>query len=177
MAIRKKKGDHVVMRNGKMFCSHCGRYQAIPFPIEIPVFAEMSKAYTKSHQDCPPVWQEPWPPEGASEGERAMFWLHNGDRGGSSETMFAVIGNFPTVRRASEYVHPSDPDDFKRSMKLLKCIPQWRSRLDLMKAVSPIWERLVDNWEKLTAMYEAQDSTMYYFMQKVIRNDTTPPTN
>ena len=171
--MAKKKGDHVVMRNGSMFCSHCGRYQAIAFPMEIPVFVAMSKAFTKSHLNCAPVWKEPEPAEGMSESERARFWLENGEHGGSSKTMFAVIGFFPSVRNVREYVHPSDPDDFKRCMKLLKCIPQWRSRLDLMKAVSPIWERLVDNWDKLTAMYEAQDSTMYDFMQKIIRNDIT----
>jgi hypothetical protein len=50
-----KKTDHIIGMTGtkKMLCSHCGTTLDIPLPIEISVFIAMSKAFVKSHKDCP----------------------------------------------------------------------------------------------------------------------------
>lgn len=143
MATKKKKGDHVIMRNSKMFCSHCGSSQSVPYPIAIPVFTAMTSAFTKMHVNCKPVWKEPDPPEDMSETERGIFWLKHGERGKSSETMFEVISRISGIVGEKEgYTHPTDPGDFSRCYKLLKYVPQWKTKLHLMSAVSPEWSSL-----------------------------------
>ena len=67
---------------------------------------------------------------------------------------------------------PSDPDDFKRCYLLLKAVPQLKTDLHKLKALSPTWSNLVDNWDKLTEMLEEQLRTkkangMYEFMKSL----------
>jgi hypothetical protein len=51
--------------------------------------------------------------------------------------------------------YPLDPDDFNRCVGLLKAAPELRAYLADMGAVSPVWQALVENWQRLEDMLEA----------------------
>lgn len=82
--------------------------------------------------------------------KKALHWIGNGQVGMSSKTMWnCLIGNkdFPIN-------HPYDPDDFSRCYKLLEAVPEWKNELHKLKPLSIAWNNLVENWDKLTEMYE-----------------------
>jgi len=91
--------------------------------------------------------------------EKLMWWIANGETGTSSKTMWnCLIGN-----SNFSVDHPYDPDDFSRCYKLLQTVPEWNN--------------LVENWDKLTEMFEKNQRTgwqnskkigMYEFMQTLI---------
>jgi hypothetical protein len=74
--------------------------------------------------------------------------------------------------------YPYDPDDFSRCYKLLEHVPEWKKELDKLKPLCKEWSNLVDNWDKLTEMYEqnkkenwenSKQIGMFEFMQTLIR--------
>ena len=171
----KKKASHCVMRNNQMFCTHCGRGQALPIPIESYMFSAMAKAFEKHHKDCKKTWKQPEVDQSLSEVQKAMWWLKNGEHGISSETIYSVIANtigLNVMRNPFGYNHPADPDDFYRCHKLLITVPEWREKMHLMKPISDVWSNLVDNWDELTVLLEEQLKTgkangMYELMKKL----------
>lgn len=164
----KKNTDHITFRNGFPFCENCGGTFKYELPISITMFSAISNSFIKEHKNCKKTWVEPTPEESLTEKEQMQFWLDNGERGISSETIFSVLG--APIRGQNRFDHPADPDDFKRCYKLLNTIPSWKNRLDEMKPISPVWNKLVDNWGKLTELLEEQLKTrkpngMYEFMK------------
>lgn len=83
--------------------------------------------------------------------ESALNWLKNGEKGVSSETMFGAITGLEIQSRRS---HPSDPDDFKRCMKLINAVPEWNNELYKVAALSDTWNNIINNWETLCLMME-----------------------
>ncbi len=164
---KPKKGDHVIIRNSKFFCSHCGTYQAVPYPMAVPIWVAMQKAFSKLHKDCAPVWKEPQPDLDKPLPERLYTWINEGEHGTSADTMYSVMSNNNTLLGINQYSHPHDPDDFKRCYKFLQWAPEWRqNRLQMMATVSPVWAKLVENWDKLSAMYEANQGMEMYSLMK-----------
>ena len=53
-----------------------------------------------------------------------------------------------------------NPDDFRRCMKLLDQVPEFRERLYEMKDVSEVWSRLVDNWDEFEKLYYEECETV-----------------
>ncbi len=93
-------------------------------------------------------------PKPTAEGD-ALAWLNSGDTGTSSLTIWRVLSG-ETPQRASI---PWDPADFGRCYRLLKVMPSWRPRLGEVAAKYPEWTPLVDAWDELTAMFEAEAQT------------------
>ena len=90
-------------------------------------------------------------PKPTEEGD-AIAWLSNGDTGISSKTIWsALTGNL--IERTGI---PHDPSDFGRCYRLLKVMPAWRARLHEVAAKFPEWEKLIDAWDELTALYEEE---------------------
>ncbi len=148
-----KKNEHTGFRNGQLFCFNCGGSFNLQLPIAVSVGARKMEQFESLHSDCPKTWTEPiLDTNGKTERECADWWLIYGERGISSLTMFKHLDG-RDFTRGNEWP-PSDPDDFKRCYKLLEAVPQWKDQLHKMKPVSPGWEKLVDNWDKLTEMYE-----------------------
>jgi hypothetical protein len=162
------------IRNQKLFCLNCGAEYSLNFPISPKDFSKKTKAFDTLHKDCKKTWQEPQADQSKSLQERALWWIANGETGSSSKTMwncFMGAANF-------EINHPYDPDDFKRCYKLLKAVPEWNTHLYKLKPLSRQWSNLVDNWDKLTEMYELNEKEgwknykeirMYEFMQTLIK--------
>ena len=105
--------------------------------------------------------------------DQALWWIAGGNTGLSSITMWQCFmgqENFPIN-------HPYDPDDFSRCYDLLKCVPEFKDNLDKLKPLSKQWSNLVENWDKLTEMYEKnvannwvekKEIGMYDFMKTLI---------
>lgn len=160
------------IRNGALFCTCCGGSYNLNYPTQIENYTAKLKAFDELHKDCPQTWVEPTP-EGKTETEKAMWWAANGERGMSSNSMFAVLSG----QKPKQVSYPYDPDDFKRCYKLLQAVPEWKSQLFKMRQFSKQWDSLVTNWDKLTEMYEQNEREdwknyksvgMYEFMQTLI---------
>lgn len=99
--------------------------------------------------------------------DKILEWLANGEVGLSSETIaFKMTG---TGRKSNDFfTHPSDPDDFKRCLKLINQIPEIRERLHELKSISPYWETLVNHWNEVeeSFMNEVPEWLICTFSQK-----------
>lgn len=165
---KKPNSSHCVYRNSNLFCTHCGQEHVINYPIAISENISAINAFDKLHKNCKKTWVQPEPDMTQSVIERAAWWCKYGEHGTSSKTIWCVMteGNTGDFKFDYEYLkrvmipppqygHPSDPDDFRRCYLLLKAIPEWRKELDKMKRISPVWNKLVENWGYLTNYYEA----------------------
>ena len=158
------------IKNRQLFCLNCGGSYQLHFPILIPELTAKTEAFDLLHKDCPQTYVEPVVDQSKAVRDKAMWWMANGFVGMSSRTMWnCLMGNkdFPVN-------HPYDPDDFSRCWKLLEAVPEWKGQLDKLRTLSPVWDRLVENWPKLTEFYEdmrihKKDNGMYDFMQTLIR--------
>lgn len=84
---------------------------------------------------------------------KVLEWFVHGECGISSKAMAcAVIGMKPNERWKFAN-HPSDPSDFRRCLKFLSAVPEARNCMDKVARLSPVWEKLVDNWEELEALF------------------------
>jgi hypothetical protein len=177
----KKNEPHTGIRNGKLFCFNCGTsYDLGATPQPVTIASAIMKQFEKDHKDCPKTWEEPIAePDDLDSlqaiAKNAQWWLANGERGISSETMFSYL-NRQELRIGKNESHPHDPSDFRRCYLLLKAVPQWRkpAYLNKMKPVSKEWSALIDNWDKLEVMLEEQMKTnkangMYEFMQSLYK--------
>jgi len=178
--MTKNKGN-TGFRNGKLFCFNCGGEYEIIYPQPVSMATALMTQFAKDHENCEKTWVEPTNEvESKSEAENANWWALNGEHGISSMTMFNHFTRNIQVRamKLDHPKHPYDPDDFSRCYKLLKAVPQFKARINELKELSPEWANLVDNWDKLTEMYEENVRMewktykrigMYDFMQTLIR--------
>ena len=95
------------------------------------------------------------------------------DVGLSSKCMAFVIGFDVRPRRKS---YPLDPGDLSRCVKLLERVPEMRNYLYKMKAVSPIWRKLVEHWDELERLLNEEKGSgrclkTYQLMKKLTEDD------
>jgi hypothetical protein len=165
--------EHITFRNGKLFCLNCGGEFNLPYPILVDEMTKKIEAFNLLHNDCEKTWTEPVADQSKNAKEKGMWWIANGEVGMSSKTMwncFMGSANYPIN-------YPDDPDDFSRCYKLLEAVPEWKNELHKLKPLSEAWNNLVENWDKLTEMFEENQKTnwnnykkigMYEFMQTLI---------
>lgn len=164
---RKPATDHVGLFGKEVACFHCGeRIQVIPpggAPIEMILAA--SKAFEKIHRGCRETADSPTRKLEADEfeWERGLFV------GSSSATIFATMRGRPPhhIERDRIGTVPMDPDDFSRCHRLLRVKPEWRKRLSEVSAKHPAWIPIVENWDRLTEMFEQRASGMFDFMKTI----------
>ena len=157
-------------RNGNLFCFNCGTAQPMNLPQPVKAAAEMMVKFDQDHKACKKTWQEPVPePEGKTERENIDWWQENGEHGISSENMVHWLAlNLTEIEPPKHPAHPCDPDDFKRCHKLLEAVPSFRINLAAMRPASPVWSKLVDNWNTLTEMLLAGKYEEMYSLMKLI---------
>jgi hypothetical protein len=148
--MAKKNVKHTTIRNEKIFCLHCGGEYTLRMPIGIPEMTKKIEAFNELHGDCLEFWTEPKADPNKKVEERAYWWMLNGEVGMSSKTIWSVMMGMGISKRD----YPHDPGDFSRCYKLLEAIPEWKSQLNRLKPVSKQWSNLVENWDRLTEMYE-----------------------
>jgi len=163
-----------IIRNEKLFCTCCGGEFTLNYPLAIDDYSKKLKSFDELHRDCNQTWVEPAADQSKTAHQKAMWWIANGHVGASSKTMWnCLIGNnnFPID-------HPYDPDDFSRCYKLLQAVPEWKTEICKLKSLSKVWNSLIENWDKLTEMFEENHRTnwknankigMYEFMQTLIK--------
>uniref|UniRef100_A0A6M3J6D3 Uncharacterized protein n=1 Tax=viral metagenome TaxID=1070528 RepID=A0A6M3J6D3_9ZZZZ len=164
-----KKINHTGIRNEKLFCYHCGGEFKIEIPMPVGDFVRKMTAFNALHKDCKKTWKQLRANQSLSLPDRVKFWQENGERGRSSELMFCQISGYRAYDAYDRNMnnHPHDPDDFRRCYELLIDIPEWRDDLYKMSHISNVWKKLVDNWDKLTKMFENKDEKMYDFMKEM----------
>lgn len=157
---------HTTLRNSNLFCLNCGGEYKIVYPMAISEITKKTDAFNVLHADCKKTWTEPEADQSKSVIEKAQWWISNGETGMSSKTMWSCLMGLKDF----EINHPCDPDDFSRCWKLLEAVPEWKTQLHKLKPLSRQWEKLIDNWDKLTDFYEVKKANgMYEFMQTLIK--------
>lgn len=148
--MAKATVEHTTIRNQKLFCLNCGGSHPLKFPMPISDMPKKVTAFNELHKDCEKTWTEPTADLSTNVESRAAWWFINGERGNSSEFMWSVF----TGTSKKDVCYPHDPADFNRCYKLLQAIPEWKTRLKELKRYGLQWSNLVDNWDKLTEMFE-----------------------
>ncbi len=87
--------------------------------------------------------------------ENMVKWLAHGERGVSSDTIFRHLTGIETHRYGWDD-EPSDPDDLYRCRLLLKQCPELQPLFSLMADVSPVWAKLVVEWNSLCALMDSE---------------------
>ncbi len=99
--------------------------------------------------------------------KRALTWASGDDTGVSSKAILKVMTG-QTI--SDDYCHPHDGQDLARCVRLLDIIPEWRPRINEMKAVSDEWAALSAVWPELEGLHRAGDnSTTYARIQAIVR--------
>lgn len=88
-------------------------------------------------------------------------WLHAGDTGISSRTIYSVMANAPQLLNQCDAGVPHDAADFERCYRLLAARPGWRKRLGEVSARFPEWTPFVREWDELESLYEDGDSRQW----------------
>lgn len=83
----------------------------------------------------------------------AIHWLRAGERGISSETIFARMTGVPVGQSTWA---PSDPADLRRCRLLLEAVPSFAARIQEMADVGRGWGLLVPHWDRLCALMDEE---------------------
>lgn len=77
-------------------------------------------------------------------------WLRSHDTGMSSKTMFSAITGIPTGERE----HPHDIADVGRCVRMLRFLPELRSKIHMVSDKYPEWIPFIDCWKELERGYD-----------------------
>lgn len=84
--------------------------------------------------------------------DAARAWLATGERGISSDAMFARLsGSVPRTTAT-----PSDTADLRRCRLLLEQVPEFGTKFPMMADISPTWAALVQRWDELCTLMDAE---------------------
>lgn len=101
-------------------------------------------------------------------------WIVNGRVGISSKTMWSALKGIEIKTGRDD--KPYDPDDFSRCYMLVSECNVSKSDLQKIPKAFPYWKPYIDNWDKLTEMYETNEKDkwvnknvigMFEFMQEL----------
>ncbi|THA10474.1 hypothetical protein [Rodentibacter pneumotropicus] len=106
--------------------------------------------------------------------KKIIQWLADDEDVGLSSKCMAFVVGFDVVPRRKHY--PLDPSDLSRCVKLLVRVPEMRNYLYKMKAISPIWTKLVEHWDELERLLNEEKGTgrypkTYQLMQELTKDD------
>lgn len=91
--------------------------------------------------------------EGGVVPQSALEWLVDGERGRSSDAVFAFLTH---AKSMASTAHPHDAHDFRRCRLLLDRVPEFRGAFAGVKYLSPTWARIAKNWATLCGAMEAE---------------------
>jgi hypothetical protein len=152
MSNRKNLPAHVVLEGDGLLCRHCGKRETL-FPMQltqkrIKAMQLISESFEDEHAGCKENAQSP----SVRSVESADMWLHGGDTGISSMTIWHIATNRPMPRGAWPG-EPHDPSDFGRCHRLLEAFPWMKAKLPEVAAKYPAWSALVREWDTIEKLY------------------------
>lgn len=109
-------------------------------------------------------------------------WLNGTDTGSSSKLMALVLSGKSTrgIETYNRKAHPYDPADIGRCFRMLDEFPDLKEHLDKMREISPVWNKLIDHWGEMEALYkeEVPNHTgkapkLYKLMQELVYGKET----
>ena len=100
--------------------------------------------------------------------DKQVQWINGNEHGASACAIFGKMTGIYLCEIRNLY--PYDLSDFNRCQKLLNDIPEFRKRFDEMKNVSSIWNRLVDDWDKIAK--EKDPENVFRLLEKMRKGDT-----
>lgn len=168
-----KKVKHTTIRNGALFCVHCGTSEPLSTPIAIDVMALKFNNFNRAHANCKKTWIEPEPDMSLTEIERLDWWMQHGERGISSLTMVHFCYNIDLKdlkMGGLGFGHPHDADDFRRCYLLVKAVPEIKKRFLALTLVSSEWRALVEVWDTLIQMFEAKNKDFHTYLENILTN-------
>lgn len=174
MSKTKKPITHVGLQEKSLVCFHCGqRVQVVPDHQGLPItmLVASMKEFEKLHARCKETDESP-----TRKLERNEFeWEQGFYVGSSSATIFAVmVGRMPSgIGKDRIGALPQDPDDFSRCHRLLRVKPEWRQRLGEVAVRFQAWSPLVENWDRLTEMFEQKEEGMYAYMKQLTKESAS----
>jgi hypothetical protein len=83
---------------------------------------------------------------------RAAWWWDQGERGTSSETIFAACA----PRGIHRPDHPYDPSDYRRCRRLLDIVPEWRAQLHRVTERWPWWAPFERRWAEFDRLWDEE---------------------
>lgn len=101
----------------------------------------------------------------ASAGMGLADWLASDDVGMSSKFMASVL----TGQFKAEFAVPHDPDDLCRCIRMVKAMPELEGLIHLMCDHGTMWSAVANNWERWSAMDEAEQWDTLYDEMKAAR--------
>ena len=161
MSADPKPSDHIIIAYGPQpieflgkaaaFCGHdavidsdLGRNAGATFVVGSPRALD-ALAARLAHGAMATAIEET---SGTGISHEAISWLANGERGLSSETMFAHLIGI-SVCGPDGQSHPYDCSDWRRCQLLLEAVPEVAQRFPKMAEVSPQWANLISAWPEI----------------------------
>ena len=106
----------------------------------------------------------------SEEEAQALIWLERGETGTSSLSLCGAI--YPNLKHLHSKFEgltpnvPHDAADIQRCMKFFEIAPNAKEKIDNARAISSIWNQLIDNWSSLESSVTAKD---YDSVHKIIQ--------
>ena len=138
----------VVMGDGGVRCTRCGKVEMMPTPMPAAAFMPWCEYVGAVHSGCKDTGRVDPVPSCVEE------WITGHDTGVSSKAIYRHFMGY-TRERSAWGTHPHDPSDFGRCYRLLKIAPKWCERIGEMAEYSKTWAAMAGAWDELTTMYEA----------------------
>jgi hypothetical protein len=99
--------------------------------------------------------------------DKIIEWLLSDDTCASSIAIVAKMTGFVPIYG---YSIPYDQEDFGRCHRLLEKMPEFKVRIEELSQISAQWAALIENWEKLTAIYFSDPESMTKEIFKILRD-------
>lgn len=149
------------VRNDSFICLNCGNQLKISLPIKYDKCNVIFDEFIDLHKNCKKTFEDKvdasLPPH-----LKAQWWLQNGEKNSSSKTMYQVLSGLDIGLKRHEYTHPNTVDDFKLCYELVKTIPEWAALLNRLSIISPVWKKIVDNWDRICLMVDNQKTQVEF---------------
>ena len=112
----------------------------------------------------------------STEEKQAYEWLESKNTGLSSMAMcnhfFPTLNHYKLIDLRNDNYdgvksYPHDNADFSRCLNFLKNVDIDQNKFQTLKTLSPIWNKLVNNWESITTLInEGKSQDAYYAIKE-----------
>jgi hypothetical protein len=116
----------------------------------------------------PAVQREIAAARAAGLSEVAIRWLDGYERGSSSDALFSVTTGVQVGNPERARALPGSPDDLDRCLELARNVPEVRDNLERARTLGEKWARLLDHWQELASLPEAEYKSNSARLQEIV---------